>query len=267
MKPYSEAIKSTLQTFQPPKTELVLQHEQSFTILTACILAHLRNIAEPGSFNDHLNRLLVLNNLPPFQADQNEPSHKIFNIAELTKQVSSSQESLVNRMEEDTLLGLDRPQASAKELMELTQHHKKDDRETRAPMDPPTEHLLPPSRSLSVSYLGSRESLSERPHIPTRALASEFGLKVYTTKEDPYPDNPPNIMINSKIVDRKYKYQFTAPPTKEKEIENRIRNNTMVYSPTDLMVIDSGMFRKMRSGFKDRSPLPKRQEPRKLPKQ
>lgn len=102
--PYNEAVKTSLRDYQPPKTELVLQHDQSFSILTACILAHLHNVAEPGTFNVHLNRLLKLNNLlPEFNADPNEPSHKLFNIAELTRKVSSSQTNLLNQMEEDIL--------------------------------------------------------------------------------------------------------------------------------------------------------------------
>ena len=72
-----EAVKEATAT-QPPKTEIVLQHDMSHTILTACILAHLNNIAEPGSFNKHLNYLLRKNNLPEFTAEDHAPSHKIF---------------------------------------------------------------------------------------------------------------------------------------------------------------------------------------------
>ena len=41
---------------QPPKTEIILQHDMSLSILTACILAHLNNIAEPGTFNTLLTK-------------------------------------------------------------------------------------------------------------------------------------------------------------------------------------------------------------------
>ena len=64
-----------------PKTEIILQHDMSLSILTACIIAHLNNIAEPGTFNTRLNYLLKKNNLPEFIAVDHAPSHKIFNIA------------------------------------------------------------------------------------------------------------------------------------------------------------------------------------------
>ena len=69
---------------QLPKPELILQHDMSHTILTACILAHLNNIAEPGSFNKYLNQILQKNNLPAFTTDDHAPSHKIFSIAALS---------------------------------------------------------------------------------------------------------------------------------------------------------------------------------------
>ena len=105
-KQYSEVArtvaKETLDS-QPPKTEIVLQHDLSHTVLTACILAHLNNIAEPGSFNRHLNYLLKKNNLPGFTAEDDAPSHKIFNIASLTRTVTQSQEELNEMLTEDEM--------------------------------------------------------------------------------------------------------------------------------------------------------------------
>ena len=65
----------------------------SHTILTTCILAHLNNIVEPGSFNKHLNFLLQ-KNLPEFTAEDYAPSHKIFKVASLYRTVTPSQEAL-----------------------------------------------------------------------------------------------------------------------------------------------------------------------------
>ena len=92
-KKYSEIAKEAAQqatSQQPPKTEIILQHDMSLSILTACILAHLNNIAEPGTFNTHLNYLLKKNNLPEFLADDHPPSHKIFNVASLTRFTGST---------------------------------------------------------------------------------------------------------------------------------------------------------------------------------
>ena len=69
----------------------------SHFILTACI-------AEPGTFNTHLNYLLKKNSLPEFIADDHAPSHKIFNIASLSRTVTPSQEVLNDHMEEDDIL-------------------------------------------------------------------------------------------------------------------------------------------------------------------
>lgn len=105
-KTYREVARAAAREIQkttPPSTELVLQHQISFSVLTACILAHLRNIAEPGSFSRHLNKMLRLNNLPSFTADDDELSAKIFNISNLSQQVSTSQDSLNKHMESDDL--------------------------------------------------------------------------------------------------------------------------------------------------------------------
>ena len=92
--------KQTIET-QPPKTKIVLQHDLSHTVLTACILAHLNNIAEPGSLNRHLNHLLRKNNPPKFIADDDVPSHKIFNKASPSRAVTPSQEELNEMLSEE----------------------------------------------------------------------------------------------------------------------------------------------------------------------
>ena len=89
---------------QPLKNKLILQHDMSHIILTACILAHLNNIAEHGSFNEHLNHLLRKNNLPTFTADDDAPFQRIFNIAAMSRAVTFSQEELNSMMEEDDML-------------------------------------------------------------------------------------------------------------------------------------------------------------------
>ena len=70
----------------------------SYFILPACILAHLNNIAEPSSFNKHLNHL------KKNKADDDTPSNRIFNVAPLSRHVTPSQEELNEQMEEDDLL-------------------------------------------------------------------------------------------------------------------------------------------------------------------
>ena len=60
-KKYSEIAKQAASQ-PPPKTEIILQHDMSHSILTARILAHLNNITEPSTFNLHLNYLLKKNN-------------------------------------------------------------------------------------------------------------------------------------------------------------------------------------------------------------
>ena len=56
-------------------------------IFTCIMHAHLNNIAESGSYNNELNRLLQMNNLPKINTPPNPPSAKIIN--NLNKQKSN----------------------------------------------------------------------------------------------------------------------------------------------------------------------------------
>lgn len=60
---------TTAANIQPPVTNMGSHNinvgkDTAATILTCMLHAHLINIAEPGSYNNEINKLLKLNNLP-----------------------------------------------------------------------------------------------------------------------------------------------------------------------------------------------------------
>lgn len=217
---------------QPPKTEIVLQHEYSFKILTTCILAHLNNIAEPGSFNKHLNLLLKKNNLPAFTAEDDVPSGKIFKIATLAQQVSTSQESLNRRMETDESTLLSTTLEPQPEM----------DGDDIIPQEKPQLMIKP------------------KPVI-ARTPASVLVLKVYTTMENPFPKALTNSLINEGIINDNYKYTYTTKIKTDEEIMELLITNKVHYTESDLSIVDSATYRKIRNGNADRSPAHQRPDP------
>lgn len=51
------------------------------TIIHACFMyAHLVHIARPGTFEEEVNKMFKLNNLPPIKTPNNPPSQDIMNV-------------------------------------------------------------------------------------------------------------------------------------------------------------------------------------------
>lgn len=238
-KTYRDVLNDALKEIhpkQPAKTELGLQHDFSFKILTTCILAHLHNIAEPGTFNKHLNVLLKKNNLPPFNANDDEPSEKIFDIASLNRQVTTSQESLNLLLESDDLTQITTDVQPAKEQEMVT--------ETMATVKPP---------------IMSKPTLI----LPAKIPASTLGLKVFTTTDNPYPKSLTHTFINDGITQDRYKYTYTTKTKTDLEILELIATNNIIYAEPDLTIVDPSSYRKIRNGNAERSPAPQRPDPRK----
>lgn len=61
------------------------------TILYACFMyAHIINIARPGTFDEEVNKMFKVNNLPPIKTPNNPPSQEILNV--MAKQQDSNME-------------------------------------------------------------------------------------------------------------------------------------------------------------------------------
>ena len=169
----------------------------SLSILTACILAHLNNIAEPGTFNTHLNYLLKKNNLPEFLADDHPPSHKIFNVASLTRSVTPSQELLNEQMEDDDILI----------TTEIVETEKK----------PPTTTTTTTTGTKPKEQRKEKQQQQQISHIP----AKDLGLVVYTPQTKPFPGYLTYEHLKEFILKDKYKITYTA----NKSITDIINNN------------------------------------------
>ena len=205
----------------------------SHSILTACILAHLNNIAEPGSFNKHLNYLLRKNGLPEFQADDDAPSHKIFNIASLSRAVTPSQEVLNEQMEEDDLLV--------------------------PPEQPPIEPAVPgPSTEPTDT---KKKPQPQRKKAIAPVTAKDLGIIIHTSHSKPFPKKIPYDHHKENIKKGTYKVTFTADKPME-EIINLIDNYGIRFCEDELKEIEDTAFKKIRPGKGSKSPLHKTQQKR-----
>lgn len=93
---YSQAAASTIPP--PTVTNINLGKDTAATILTCMLHAHFMNIAQPGSYNLEMNKLLKANNLPQVNLPDNPPSFQIINMAQekLSDTNSSAQSKETN---------------------------------------------------------------------------------------------------------------------------------------------------------------------------
>lgn len=76
---YSQAAANTMPT--PTITNLNIGKDTASTILTCMLHAHFMNMAQPGTYNIEMNKLLKANNLPTVNLPDNPPSFEIINMA------------------------------------------------------------------------------------------------------------------------------------------------------------------------------------------
>ena len=191
--------------------------------INICIThAHYMNMANPGTYEGELNKILTLNNLPKIKIPSIPDSRKIFNSM---------------------------PQQSESRASEAPEVKPRKEREGKHSNEQGKE-----SKEVQID-----RELEEMEQEIQPKDSKEIGLQIFTTDERGWPTE--NFTIDDLITGINhniYKYTFTDNRFSEEQVMKLIKNSDMSLRSCWNM-IGKDVFRKIRNGFlKDRSPIQNR---------
>lgn len=192
-------------------------HAKIFTIM---LHAHFMNIANPGSYQEHLNKTLEANNLPTIIIPECPPSQEIIantvqtqNTEERTRKISTSEE------EEET----------EKTTSKKTKNTK-------------TKH--------------SGETVQKEIPELEKIEGRELGLEVMVSKSTGWPKESFSLReLTRGMLEGTYKWTYSSKRHTDEEIYKLISNNEVKMEGC-WKVVDDQSFRKIRNGYKEEKTPP-----------
>lgn len=196
--------------------------------INVCILhAHYRNIENPGSYENELNKILKLNNLPTVKVPETPNSSRIFNAT---------------------------APATVATATPATQ---------KKPVPPPRTERLPATQGETGARSKANTAEDTLEQMENEILdqyeGKDLGIQIYVSEEVGWPQGNFNerdlIMgINKNI----YKWTYTTKEIEEDQIIRMIKERTINLRGC-FTAVDKTFFRKIRNGLQaERSPLDKR---------
>ena len=249
-KTYSEVIKETIKETQtkPKPTQILLGTEQSYIITTCIIHAHFVNMANPGSYESELNKMLVANNLPPVKAPHDVPSEELFG-AKMAPGVKIAAPSVSVEEGLDEIINLAAQRDPRKHsMMDVGSVY------SRSAKGSTEEEGEQPRRSREPSEDGQHATRpkEQRDKKAMELDARSLGLKIYAGESNRFPEAVQYEDLVEGIKKNKYKMTYSDKRT-ETEIMGLLDKRKIKISSEDLKVVPEDVFRKVRQG-KEQTP-------------
>ncbi|MPC69229.1 hypothetical protein E2C01_063446 [Portunus trituberculatus] len=99
-KTYSQATQNNTNSNNTNTQNINIEKDKATKILTRILHSHILNIANPGSYNDELNNLFKLNNLPSINLPPNPPSKNILSLTAECK-INTKEVQVANEPDEE----------------------------------------------------------------------------------------------------------------------------------------------------------------------
>ncbi len=181
------------------------------TLIYDCFMyAHMCNVGKPGSFQEELNKIRKINNLPPLKIPDNPPSEAIRNV--LSKQTSSNTTKLPETGRNN------------EEITNITntREEKTEDMEEIAGASANTTQ-----KSESARLMSEAITTQSKKHYPTNA--DDIGLVLYTKQSVGWPMKTEfsRKTLMQGIENKKYKFTYTKNTLTEEDIMKMIKNRTL----------------------------------------
>ena len=219
---YSDTVKRNLTKEGPTQATGVIKDESATTILTCIIHAHVINMANPGTYNEELNKVLKMNNLPTVNFPKNPPSNKFL--------ASAANVNLGNQEEEkdknDDEVGKEK---DTNKEAKTTVEKEREEEEEESEMEEDVE----------VVDTQQGKQMSGR----------TIGLQIITKKSTGWPKGTLFLKdIVEGIDNGKYKFVYTDADYEEDEVLNLI-NNQQIDLKSVWCIEEDQSFRKIRNGL------------------
>lgn len=224
---YSNMVKKN-NTQQPGTTEATTVSPNTHTLIYACFMyAHIINIANPGTFQQEVNKMFKANNLPPIKTPDNPPSQAILNV------MSTQANSLVPGMAEG---GTASTETNGKE------------KETRRTEDK-AEERANKEQQQETSIM--QESIMTQGKRQYQISGEDIGLTIYTKQNEGWPTKVEftrQVLVKG-LQSKKYKYTYTDHELTEEDVIRMIEKKTMDITAHCFAKVDNTTFSKIRAGL------------------
>lgn len=236
---YTNVTKRSINAPTPPTTIPSDTHAKIFT----CMMhAHFMNMANPGSYEEELNKILELNNLPTIKVPSNPPSASIITRA---YEAESTPEEMEVAESRETAREEQEQEQTATQRQPKKQGRGRKNRETAEEEQEQEEKTVTQRQEKSQGAIAKRK----------KTKAKDIGLTIITPKSTGWPQG----LLSKKALmkglqENKYKYTYKDITITDEELMNLINEDNIDLEDCFKIEEDS-IFRKIRSGLtQERSP-------------
>ena len=227
-----------------PSTAFPNIEKDQATKMLACFLhAHLVNIASPGSYNDEINKVFKLNNLPQIVLPTNPPSQSI--LTKTKQQDPTSQPAIkpqpAKRKTPDSL------DITQEDVTQTQTYTHTTSQPTQIPLSQPSPTPIPTSTERDMPQL-------------EKIRGTELGLQLICRKSHGWPTGEMNLkQLKTGIENGTYKWRYTNAAYSEQEITHYLKNDEINLDHCWCSA-DDAQFDKLKNGqARDRAQPPPKQ--------
>lgn len=215
-----------------PTTAFPSLEKDTASKMMACFLhAHFVNAANPGTYNEEINKVFKLNNLPPINLPPDPPSLVILEKTKLT--------------DNNTTLKPEKKEQNKRKAPSLDSTQEDD---AFALIHTPYEHTETLStQTTSKNSNTQSQNIDEMP-VLEQIKGTEIGLQIITKKSEGWPKEHMNLASLVKRIDSgQYKWRYNSHAYSEQEVLHFIKNNEIKLDYC-WCIADDIVFDKLRCG-------------------
>ena len=238
---YSNAASiNTANAKNPPPALPILEKDTASKMMACFIHAHFINIANPGTYNEEVNKVFKLNNLPSIVLPPDPPSIVILEKARL-EETNTSVKPQPKEQNKRKAPSLDSTQDDETFTATLNPH---DFTQTKTSQPP---------RTNTITQSQKNEEMPELEQIK----GTDIGLQIITKKSVGWPKEHMNLANLVQRIDLgQYKWRYNSHAYSEQEVLHFIKNNEIKLDYC-WCIADDIVFDKLRCGrTDDKNPPP-----------
>lgn len=276
----STEIPKAIKSQKPEQTVLQITNTMSQTIVVIIVEAHLHNMINPGTFNQRVNQLLHLNNLPQVNMPDNAPSSELFNIITQLPEYAQEDNQEEEMPSDDSNTEVEIAHSATTD--ETTTSHQTDAAVTTPRRAPQTQPAQPQrqqqqqhrqqqkqrqqtqqQQEIAVRPKEQRQRTQKPeplapPPSPERQTRQrqdhDLGLKFYTYKNSGVLETMAPDPLYRTIREGKVKYTYLLDLVSEADIINYIKDGTLNTEQNKIRSVENPVFKKIRNGLQKGSP-------------
>lgn len=231
---YTEIAKrggtKTVQAIQPQPANT--EHN---TMYLCMLNAHFHNAGNPGEYEDALNKILNMNNLPSLKVpDSNPPSAKILSAINLESNKANVSSNIKLPENVKAAQGLGAIPKTSTEGNEQQQQLKQK----------PQQRQMQQEQSTQDKEKVTGQTTKKKPNM----TAKDIGLMIITSKAQGWPQNMNTESLATAMTENKIKFTFTDDMFEDQEVIGLVRDN-LIQLKECFSIIDNTLFNKLRSGL------------------